>query len=290
MYESDFEVPDLLYVAIGCAQGHYEYGKHSEQEYPRFVHSWPGKKVCILIDPSLETPIYAIREGEPLDTTFICMKQTFEWPSRWQCVQSKSDMEFLYNLIQRVMDTPNAHMIVQDYSGAIIHPSYPIEKFPGIEKKVLFDVTYNNGGCSIDFDKIEILKDSNGDFIQPMFSKIQDIQKESIARVQAHERYTILSGGVLYLYRTQMGIKEPRDWCTAESVYSSAEQLYHIYGLPLRDTSTKVLRKLLLEVAFDFCAAANTPITEDSLLKMINSSEYEYNNLLKGLTDIVKKA
>ena len=290
MRMSDFQTPNLIYVAIGCAQGHYEYGKHSEQEYPRFVRSWPGNKVCILIDPALESPIYAIREGEPPDTTFICMKQTFEWPSRWLHEQTKHDMEYLYSLIKKVMETPNAHMIVQDYSGEIIHPNYPIEKFPGIEKKVLFDVTYNNGGCSIDFDKIEILKDSNGDFIQPMFSKIQDIEKGSIARVQAHERYTILSGGVLYLYRTQMGIKEPRDWCIPESVYSSAERLYHIYGLPLHDTSTEVLRKLLLAVAFDFCAATHTPITEDSLLKMINSSEYEYNDLLKRLCDTIKKA
>ena len=239
----------------------------------------------------MESPIYAIREGEPPDTTFICMKQTFEWPWAHAPVeQSKRDMEYLYSLIQKVMDTPNAHMIVQDYSGAIIHPCYPIDKFPGIEKKVLFDVTYNNGGCSIDFDKIEILKDSNGDFIQPMFSKIQDIEKGSIARVQAYERYTILSGGVLYLYRTQMGIKEPRDWCTPESVYSQAERLYHIYGLPLHDTSTEVLRKLLLEVAFDFCATAHTTITEDELINIVNSSNYEYNHLLRGLCDTIKKA
>lgn len=170
------EIPDIIYLSIGCAQGYYEPGspRESSQQYPPCIAGLGGRQICILVDPRLESPIRALPIPEPTEApilhdknvSFIPVRRFFEW-------DSNEDRQFIDALCRLAIDQ-KTRLIVQDYTGHDIHPDYPIDRFDrdALCRKVLFDFTYNEGGCFVDLSKVRILCKSDGSFLQPSFEPL----------------------------------------------------------------------------------------------------------------------
>ena len=71
--------------------------------------------------------------------------------------------------MQKLIDYVLSHdkkMIVQDYTGQDIKKYMNIFSMdkPLFSKKIIFDITNNDGGCLIDFSKYHLYFETNGDF------------------------------------------------------------------------------------------------------------------------------
>lgn len=294
--------PALIYLAVGCAQGHNGRDKATPQEYPPFVAEWPGNKVCILIDPMLEQIPYAFRdlgareeetvgqtrvvlEHKESQVTFFSIRDHFETtsPPEWHRDREKEahDMAFLYDLCD-ITKNNVTKLIYQDYSGRNIMGLCP----PHLSKAVLFDVTYNDGGCFIDFDKIHILKDINGHFIQPGYLPLASPElRETKYLIQEMTRRKSPLGYFIHrYYQVLLGNKEARDWCSAEITERHMAPLCDIYGIPCDTTKAGVYR--LLKVALqDFVAASGQYLTDQEMDDIIAAPD-QYINSLKMSTEI----
>jgi hypothetical protein len=272
--------PALIYLAIGCAS-------NPLQQCPPFVSSWPGPRVCILIDPLLESPPnYFAKSAEYTngptvigDTTFFIERRRFEMPSspgidpKWMKDPSISaaDMNFLYSLCN--LAGPNMKFICQDYTGAFITEVYPQDPSKKILDNVLFDVTYNDGGCFIDFEKVVILTNPDGSFLHPEFEPLANLLRNpTLLSALRNKRKSPLCYFIHRLYTVLIGIKEPREWCSPEAVVRHMKPLCQIYKTPL--VADKVNIKALLKAALlDFCAAAHQYMSESDMDELIEKPD-----------------
>jgi len=272
--------PALIYLAIGCAV-------NPLQQCPPFVSSWPGVKVCILIDPLLESPpnyfndkIESVNGPTVIgDTTFFIERRNFERPSppgidpRWMKDPqlSAADMAFLNTLFN--LASPNMKFICQDYTGAIITELYPSNPSQRILDNVLFDVTYNEGGCFIDFDKVVILTNPDGSFLHPEFEPLTNLLRNpTLLSAYKKKRKSPLCYYIHRLYTVMNGAKEPREWCSPEAVLVYMKPLCQIYKIPL--IADKVNIKALLKAALlDFCAANQQYMSEPDIDELIEKPD-----------------
>jgi hypothetical protein len=220
-----------------------------------------GKHICILIDPALEDPLTHER---PDNAQFFYLRRYLEW-------ESDADTEFVAELCKLVLAIPMAQMIVQDYSGANLRRYYPLQRFPQILHKVLFDVTYADGSCYVDFSAVNIIRRPDGGFVNPVFEPLDTIRpyisQELLVRV-AKER-NIAIQFVHSLYSIQNGTEEPRHWCTQETIRWRADWLFVAYGLRLDQ-----LKDLLTVYLIDLAAAANATMTPEYVSEIIGSKDY----------------
>jgi len=286
--------PTTIYFAIGCGLERYEEGKHPPQQYPPFMAGFPGRHVCILMDPLLESPpkVFAdlagvgVQDEEPIteigNVTFITARTNFEW-------ESTEARAFIIELCTLCVDTPT-RLIVQDYAGHIIDHHYPIDRLgTQITKRVLFDVTYRDGGCFIDFDAVKILRYRDGGFVQPKYDPITALRAQvspEQLRYALKERRSELVNYVKRYHRIQSGVEEYRDWCTAEVVYRHMRTLcdaYHIRPEP----SIRNIEDLMVAYLFDLCAAVGDRVTETAALELARCSGKEYEHMLLALEDVL---
>lgn len=257
---------DLLYVGIGVASS-------AIQQYPPPVASWPGKKVCLLIDPIMEThPAICTQLGVDCsdhtitvnDTTFIFVRDYFHW----------TNAAYVMSLIDHTLSR-NAHMIVQDYTGEYFRRHYPIEIYDRdiLLRHVLFDMTYRDVGCCVDFSQVRIFRDMNGDFVQPAYMQLSSAQAY-LSPIQlfneAAERYHAVIDFAHYMVRIENGYETARDWCTYESVFEKTQRLFYIYKL---DPSVDMLRGLILETVMDIVATTGSYVDPMTVFDLINSSK-----------------
>jgi len=280
--------PSLIYLAIGCAT-------NPLQQCPPFVSSWPGLKICILIDPMLESPpnyfkVAESKEGPTVigDTIFFIERRNFERPSppgidpRWakDPQLSASDMAFLSVLCN--LAGPNTQFICQDYTGAIITELYPNNPSQKILDNVLFDVTYNEGGCFIDFDKVVILRNPDGSFLHPEFEPLANLLRNTtLLQAFKKKRKSPLCYYIHRLYAVMNGSKEPRDWCSPEAVLHHMKPLCQIYKTPF-NADKQSIRALLKAALLDFCAASNQYMSEPDIDEVIEKPD-QYTETLSML-------
>jgi hypothetical protein len=277
--------PDYIYLAIGCSQKWHKPEKRQPQQYPPQIAALPGSKLCILIDPELEAPPHAVQLLWPgtieIDgsmtgiyninptLTFVVIRRNFEWPET--------------TLMKRLMQS---RLIVQDYSGAIIDRYYPRDR--ALLGRVLFDFTYDDGGCFIDFDKIRILQRADGSFIQPQYEPIAatiDAMTPEQAKAVVKMRVDTMSY-VQRLYRIQSGTEPYRDWCTTDVVAKRAAPVFFAYDIaPATDNAT--LERLMLAVFADFSHAAGDMLVESEALDTIRNADKGYETALRILRDIL---
>lgn len=190
---NDFE-PQLTYLSVGCALGHYDkIAPNQNQQYPfPILNKYEGKKkVIILIDSQLETPL---KIEEIIKLTLIEKSNIFRMLANEDTLvfainsnyyfdnNSNSDIKifelhfnFLKNLITYTICN-DSKLIVQNFAGHCIQNSYVImfDLFP--EKKllnqVIFDVSNSDGNCGFDFDKYPIQYDEKRNFIQTRFKNL----------------------------------------------------------------------------------------------------------------------
>ena len=247
------EAPDLIYVAVGCAHS-------AEQQCPPQVRNWPGLKLCILIDPILESP--PLVAGASDDIVVIPLYRNFDW-------KAPAD----YDFIRALCCCTNAHMIVQDYTGHDIYPYYPGPEFT---KRVLFDMTYRDGGCYVDFAAIQILRDERGDFIQPHFATLVELARlpATIRKPEVMARRAALINYIHYYYRMKTHGYPPDDWLTTveQQLKPLVGQFALIYGTPTALTLEN-MRALIVRTIQDLSAATSVEIPPTDLAQLIETPE-----------------
>ena len=295
--------PALIYLAVGCSQKHHPREKATPQEYPPFVASWPGRKVCILVDPELESPPYCFRDVgmsetqeevyknqflvEHGDVTFFSVRRALHIPHyNGQTIENQEDIRFIHALCAVACDLPSTKFIFQCYSGAHIAGLFPVEQFDGrLLRNVLFDVCYGEGGCFIDFSKINILRDSKGDFIQPAgrhLSELVTLGHRELLLKELRSRKDDLGYYIHRYYCILRGTKEPRDWCNPGVILNRMRPLCRIYNTPLK-TNVGALQALLFEALVDYCIAGKISISESNMEAIIDSPD-RYLDTLATIT------
>ena len=282
-----------IYFAIGCALGRYEPDGHPRQQYPPFMGGFPGRQICILMDPDLESPPRAYRDltgsdipDQPIVTigeiTFITARRYFEW-------NSDEARKFMDYLCEICLNTPT-HLIVQDYAGNYIEQYYPIDTFgPAITKKVLFDVTYRDGGCFIDLNAVRILRGRDGSFVQPKYDAITMLRPHISAeqlRNTLRERRSDLVNYIKRYHRILTGVEEYRDWCTAEVVHRHMQTLCSAYRVT-PEPSIRNMEQLMSAYLFDLCVAIGDRVTEEAAMDLIRSPNKDYENMLMAFEEIL---
>ena len=292
--------PSLIYLAVGCAQGHHTRANASPQQYPPFVEAWPGRKICILIDPELEQPPYCFdkltQSNQQLSEIagsavvdfnqslrFYCLRMRFETldaPSVNSQYRSdpktyEHDMTFLYSLCDLAY-TSHTKFIYQDYTGRITDYLYPLSRYEDPEQlkaNVLFDVTYNEGGCFVDFTTVKILRKPNGDFLHPEHEVLANLRSHpSLMAIYAKKRRSILGSYIHWYYQILLGNKPERDWCTASTILPKMTPLCQIYKTPI-DASKSSIHTLLKTALFDYCAATDHYLSESDVEEIIEKPE-----------------
>lgn len=307
------EAHDLIYVAIGCSQKHYLHSgtrrTGSAQEYPPFVESWPGRRLCVLIDPDLEEKPDGIERagGAPkvLDdctphavapplNIFIVLRKHFHW-------SDDGCRAFLNTLIQRCLrpsggpcflgaGVAGPRMIVQDYSGTDIRPYYPLEIFGhAMLPRVLFDITGGDPGCFVDFSKYQLLRDTNGNFVQPLYTPLWKLKAHGV-RGKAFEdlvfqRYSVALDSAARCWRAQNGHDEPRDWYAPALVAERIRPLLYAYGISPQlvkaDNGDPLISFAAVEEPiFDLCATVGHYMSHEEVYYLLTGT---FDDLRKAL-------
>jgi hypothetical protein len=266
----------VIYVAIGCAQGHYAEGKHSAQQYPPFLSGWnpPGaEKHVILIDPALEDPPRSLVDlatgaiEEPADIrniTFYPIREPFYW-------EEPTHRAFLTGLVRIVLATPPeiqpTYLIVQDYSGASLQDKY-MELLEDdfryaattLLERVLFDPAYDGPGCFQDLTTPVLRHPVTGVFLQPAYIPLAQLMSAhptpppTILRKQQETRSALIRYYAARLLRTELSA------AAAEDALERLRPFAPIVGyMPTADPS--ILRRLISETLRDFGAVASPPRT-----------------------------
>jgi len=309
--------PHLIYIAIGCSQRFHEPGSAmaSPQGYPPFLKSMGTRQLCILIDPLLEDPprpcegFQSEAEQEIIvvgETHFIPLRRDFEWTCRLSCPQrgrlleqpvgpgdarrSTEDTAFIHTLCAYTLEKPRTRMIVQDYSGEDIQRYFPIQKF-GTEliRKVLFDFTYQNGGCFVDLSKVDILLcEDSFSFMQPLYERLTYVFKylsPEQKKFILNSRHNIFYSFVKRLHKIQAGVEPPRDWCTEQIVLNTIPSFCVTYTTPY-GTDQQALEELLMAYLADLCLTSDTQMTQEEIIECVRSPTNMYQDslsLLKGI-------
>ena len=178
-----------------------------------------------------------------------------------------------------------AKMIVQDYTGRDIQDMYPAHIHPDITKSVLYDVTYQDGGCFIDFDAIHILRDTDGDFLQPSFSTLRDIYgkiPDSIFVKELARRSQNLTNIHTYSCIAR-GLREVSTWITADRISKPAHRYASIYRVHPTDYTS-----ILFAAAKDICATASCYLTPTEIDQIVASPSHQYAMLFQNLQVVLK--
>ncbi len=292
--------PALIYVGIGCAQGHYapDNEDHWAQEYPPVLAAETrGYRIAILIDPALERPVRALRDvgldgshdvvtDQRAGITFICLRNLFHWPRTNNSPLSSPHATFMNQLCELAVYSESTQLIVQDYTGLDIRPYYPLNQFNHnkLKDRVLYDMTYSSGGCSVDFTKVTVLRRANGDFIQPHYTPLHTLSvlgiPSAIIIAEATNRREILELFIHRYYHVLNGNKEPRHWCTEDHVMNAATYLFYNYGLIPSVIPTN-LRALMAEALMDFMALRSTHMCLADMYTLIDSPTEDYGMALR---------
>ena len=192
--------PEIIYLAVGCAMGYYSnINPTNNQQYPLFLHPFTNKKkLFILIDPYLETPLklesqinltetnsgeyYRVLQNNNL--IVFAIKKLFYF---YHYDKNALDKIFLNKIISYSIEN-KIKTFVQDYSGIYIKHAYLeyLEDNSDIKKYVIFDVTQDHSDCFVDFSKVSIFYDSENHFIQPYFLTLVEIKKLSFDMFKIH--------------------------------------------------------------------------------------------------------
>ena len=286
--------PHLIYIAIGCSQAFHEPGSAmaAPQGYPPFLRPLGTRQLCILIDPLLEDPPrpcdgFQREAGQQVivvgETHFIPLRRDFEWTS-------PGDTAFIHSLCAYTLEKPRTRMIVQDYSGEEIQRYYPIQTFgKELIRKVLFDFTYQNGGCFVDLSKVDILFcDDSFSFMQPLYERLTYVFKYMSPEQKKfilNSRHNTFYSFVKRLHKIQAGVEPPRDWCTEQIVRAMIPSFCVIYNTPY-STDQQSLEELLLAYLSDLCLTSDTQMTQEEMNECVRSPTNVYQDtscLLKGI-------
>jgi hypothetical protein len=189
---NDFN-PELIYFSVGCSSGHYtNINPNQNQQYPKPIMDKfnKKKKVIILMDASLETPL-KIQESESLtiiedenkfrmllgdDLLVFAINSYYYFEETPECVsQFPDDYSFLISLVTHALQNKKK-LIVQNFSGHYIEDPYInlFDLFPhdALFQNVIFDVSNSLAVCFCDFTDFPLYYDDKDNFVQTNFNKL----------------------------------------------------------------------------------------------------------------------
>jgi hypothetical protein len=266
----------VIYLAIGCAQGHYPPGEHSAQQYPPFLATWnppTAERHVILVDPALEDPPRCVAD---IATAQYHTENIHIYPIRapfdWETPDSRS-RAFLAGLIRIALAAPLSkptYLIVQDYSGADLPNEYtlllqspPHRTHPAaLLDRVLFDPSYDGPGCFPDLTTPILRDPATGHFLQPAYVPLRTLANASppptrkIIEAQQEVRSSRIR---YYAARFLRGELSPTSEYGADALQRLQAFAPIVGYMPTTDPT--ILRHLIAETLRDFGAVATPPRT-----------------------------
>jgi len=182
--------PEIIYFPVGCSMQRYEekdISSENNQQNPLFMEKYK-KKCCIFMDPELEIPLKLetqinLNNLDNLDNYRLLKNENYLVFAINTYFSYEDGNIFLLSLIEYVLSY-NKKLIIQDYTGRDISKIYTnlFNIFPKkmLIKKVMFDITQNDGGCCINFNNNPVYYDTENNFIQPRFLTLIQITKNNV--------------------------------------------------------------------------------------------------------------
>jgi hypothetical protein len=187
------------------------------------------------------------------------------------------------------METHGAtKLIVQDYTGRDIRPYYPTDIFDEmILPWVLYNMTYRDSGCYVDFSTVHVLRNPDGNFVHPEYLSLRQIcqiapSRPRIVRDEIKRRTDIVCSYLYRRYAVQAGYKEPADWCSPANVMTYLRQLTLAYGLPNILTQTN-LKSVILACLQDVGDVMDKEVSAETVYAFLDANNYDFINLVSFL-------
>ena len=251
---------DIIYFSIGCSMSNYYYDdeidneekknnnkmlitEKNNQQYPEFLNNYK-KKLIVLIDPELEKDLQIIKyynmiyksldiiTGENLKFTVYSNDEDVVITAREYFI-FKENIKYLYDIIAHCISS-RTKLVVQDFTGNYLSEHYEnilnIFDKNDVFKNILFDVTYNNGGCYVELPN-KLLIDDNNDFVQPKYMLLHKINDDKLRNLQKKIRLDYINYPLIYTYMNFEKTKSyERDYKT---IFDNYKVYFMIYGIDI---------------------------------------------------------
>lgn len=307
--------PEVIYFAVGCFMGHYnDITPKNNQQNPKFMQKFDGKsKFYIFMDPMLENPlklesqinlvsnntsstdiVQDYRVLQNTEYTVVSINKPFYFYNDINSPNNHNqelDKLFLYGLVNYALDR-NIKLIVQNYTGTDIAHSYTeIAAIFGKEtvfKKVLFDVTQNDGGCFVDFDSYPIFYDDKDNFVQARFYSFVEMKKinESYYKSMLIKRLNLLTWQITRYLRILKGELESNQYDNSQIkfILNDMSMIYSINENLTEENLSNLITLMILDAAesLDIPTDVVTYITQNNFdQKIITNTVSTMKNLLE---------
>jgi hypothetical protein len=307
--------PEVIYFAVGCFMGHYnDITPSNNQQNPKFMQKFNGEsKFYIFMDPMLENPLklesqinlvindnnssndivkdYVVLKNT--EYTVVAINKPFYFYNNINVPNNHNqehDLLFLYALVNYSVEQ-NIKLFVQNYTGEDISASYnEIASIFGKErvfKNVIFDVTQNDGGCFVDFNKHPVFYDDEDNFIHARFLSFVEMKKinEDYYKTMLIKRLNILSWQITRYLRILKGELEPNhhDQSQIKSILNDMSMIYSINHDITEENLTNLITLMILDAAesLDIPSDVVTYITQNNFdQKIITNTVSTMKNLL----------
>jgi hypothetical protein len=305
----DFK-PDIIYLSVGSALGHHpqEINPNTNQQIPIFLDKYNGKKkVIILIDPGLETPlksestipmeIYFLSDDGKFrifrttcgNTLIFAISSRFYWEDEKHCPHEDSQLvpicnNFLVKLIEFNLHN-KSKLIGQDFTGRDTRNAYNslgnIFDKNEYYKRVLFDITYGDSGCFVDFSKSPIIYDQEDNFVQVRNKKLIELR-----RILPHYFKKMAESRInLVLWHLNRQLRIFRGELTHEPFHKShfriiCNEITDIYSIPdLNSIDEETIKHIIIIVLSDILDSLDIPSAE--IISEIQKVNFNQGELIK---------
>lgn len=243
---------DVIYIAIGCALDRYsELTQSNNQQCPCFLDKFK-RKLIVLVDPYLETPLMIQNEIKNLNQiqdgvhrilkndsliihaiekyfyyNGICYDGYTNSKIEMSEIEYKYNSKYLLKIIELVLSL-KIKFIFQDYTGddttmfycnlIKIFESDPLNPYKSKEllKYVTFDITQKDCGCFVDICPDIIKYDRDDNFIQEKFLPLKKINKLNTFRNILKYRIDLLNYQLLWTYNKLI---DKNEWNPSDIYY-----------------------------------------------------------------------
>jgi hypothetical protein len=307
--------PEVIYFAVGCFMGHYnDITPANNQQNPKFMQKFEGKKkFYIFMDPALENPLklesqinlvinntitndivqdYVVLENN--EYKIVAINKPFYFYNDINVPNAHNqelDQLFLYALVNYAIER-NIKLFVQNYTGADISASYnEVASIFGkdrVFKNVLFDVTQNDGGCFIDFNKHPVFYDNEDNFMQARFYSFVEMKKinEDYYKSMLVKRLNLLTWQITRYLRILKGELEGTNYDKPQikSILNDMSMIYSINHDITEENLTNLITLMILDAAesLDIPSDVVTYITQNNFdQKIITNTVSTMKNLLE---------
>lgn len=275
---------NIIYMAIGCAMGRYhEITENNNQQYPCFLNKFDSKKVIILIDPELETPLKCepifneeltvinnntnIRLLTNSENTIFAINDMFYYelnPYMTEDIKTKtlSNIQILHLIINTCLES-NKKLIFQDFTGLDTINFY-LDLFNYYDKdqllnNIMFDFTQENSGCTVDINYDCVKLNNKGYFIQEKFMTLKDLYytESKLLNKIIKKRIDNLNYPILWIYNKMLIGEELRVFSFHE--FTQIKLLCSIYDinyeLLIKNNNIELYKNLIIKLLQDILFA-----------------------------------